>query len=136
MDRLTIQKATIAFGAVYVLLGILGFVPGITTDVPDSGSVPLEGELLGIFAVNLIHNLAHIAVGMVMIWGASRADRVALTNRGMTAVFALLVVVSVIAPIVEGVAINPPDTALHTLSALIVGYLGFFAVREPALEHS
>jgi hypothetical protein len=130
MERSTIQRATIGFGIVYVLLGILGFVPGITTDVSDPGSVPLEGKLLGIFAVNLIHNLAHIAVGLVMIWGAARADRVNLTNRTMTAAFGMLVVASIIAPIVEGVAINPPDTALHILSALVVGYLGFVAGRE------
>lgn len=133
MDRSAIQKVTIAFGIIYTLVGILDFIPGITVDVPDSGSVPLEGELLGIFAVNLIHNLAHIGVGLAMVWGASRADRVTLTNRTMTGVFALLVVASVIAPIVEGVAINPPDTVLHLASALVTGYLGFVATREPAL---
>lgn len=136
MERSTIQKATIAFGAIYALVGILGFIPGITSEVPDSGAVPLEGKLLGIFAVNLIHNLAHIGVGLVMIWGASRADRVALTNRAMAAVFALLVVASIIAPIVEGVAINPPDTILHALSALVAGYLGFVATREPVASHA
>lgn len=130
MERSTIQKATIGFGAVYVLIGILGFIPGITTDVADPGPVPMEGELLGIFAVNLIHNLAHIGIGLALIWGAMQADRVTLTNRTMTAVFALLVVASFIAPIVEGVAINLPDTILHIASVLMVGYLGFIAPQE------
>ncbi|HUG13845.1 MAG TPA: DUF4383 domain-containing protein [Thermomicrobiales bacterium] len=122
-----IQKVTIGFGALYVLIGILGFIPGITRDVADPGPVPMEGELLGIFAVNLIHNLAHIGIGLALAWGAMRAERVMLTNRIMTAVFALLVVASLIAPIVEGVAINAPDTILHVVSVLVVGYLGFIA---------
>jgi hypothetical protein len=48
----------------------------------------------------------------------------------MAAVFLVLVVASVIASIVEGVAINPPDTVLHLASALLTGYLGFVATRQ------
>jgi hypothetical protein len=136
MEQTLIQKATIGFGIVYVVLGILGFIPGITTEVSDPGPVPMEGELLGIFAVNLIHNLAHIGIGLALIWGAMQADRAVFTNRVMTGVFALLVVASVIAPIVEGVAINGPDTVLHVVSALITGYLGFIAPRESGRAHA
>ncbi len=135
MDRSTIQKATIGFGILYVLIGILGFVPGITTEVNDPGSVPMEGELFGIFAVNLIHNLTHIGVGLALIWGGSRLDRVVQVNRVMAAVFLVLVVASIIAPIVEGVAINRPDTVLHVLSALVTGYLGYIAPRQRSLGH-
>ena len=49
-------------------------------------------------------------------------------------VFAILVVGSLIAPIVEGVAINPPDTGLHLLSLLVTAAVGFMpAPRERAL---
>lgn len=132
MNVATIQKVTVGFGVVYLLIGILGFIPGITTEVDDPGSVPLEGELLGIFAVNLIHNLAHLAVGAVLVWGGKSVAYAVKVNQVMAGVFVVLVVASIISPIVEGVAINPPDTVLHMVSALLTGYLGFVAPRQPS----
>jgi hypothetical protein len=110
-------KITLALGIVYVLVGILGFIPGITSN----------GLLLGIFAVNTIHNIAHLAVGAALIWGGLMASYTTTVNKTMAIVFAVLVVGSFIAPIVEQVPLNPPDTALHLASMLLTGYLGFFA---------
>lgn len=125
MDRTTIQKLTVGIGAVYGLIGVLSFVPGITVPPQDPGPVPGEGLLLGIFAVNALHNIAHLVVGAVLIWGGLAASQVITVNRIMAGVFILLVVASVIAPIVEGVTINPPDTILHLASALLTAFLGF-----------
>ncbi len=133
MSTSTVQKITSAFGLVYLLIGVLGFVPGITRFESDPmGSVPGEGLLLGIFAVNVVHNVAHLALGAILVWGSRSAARVGAVDRLMAAVFLILVVASVIAPIVEGVAINPPDTVLHLASALLTGYLGFVATRQTA----
>ncbi len=135
MNQSTVQRITIGFGIVYVLIGILGFIPGITVPAADPGPVPGEGLLLGIFAVNWVHNSAHLVVGAVLIWGGRSATMVGTINKIMAGVFVVLVVGSVIAPIVEGVAINPPDTALHLISALLTGYLGFMADRERPAHH-
>ena len=133
MSASTVQKITAGLGSVYLLIGVLGFVPGITRFASDpTGSVPGEGLLLGIFAVNVVHNIAHLALGAILIWGSRSAAKVGAVNRLMAAVFLVLVVASVIAPIVEGVAINPPDTVLHLASALLTGYLGFVAARQVA----
>ncbi len=35
MNRSTVQRITIGFGIVYVLIGILGFIPGITMPSPN-----------------------------------------------------------------------------------------------------
>ena len=137
MTRSTIQRITIGFGIVYLLIGILGFIPGITTFAANPvGPVPGEGLLLGIFAVNVVHNIAHLVLGVVLILGGLSAESVTKVNKGMAAVFLVLVVGSVIAPIVEGVAINPPDTILHFASALLTGYLGFAASRQSAARTS
>ncbi len=136
MERSTIQKITLGFGIVYALVGVLGFIPGITTRPANPGPVPGEGLLLGIFAVNVVHNLAHIVLGAVLVWGGLSAANVVPVNKAMAVVFAALVVVSIIAPIAEGVAINPPDTVLHLISALLTGYLGFGAARALATERS
>lgn len=52
--------------AVFVLVGIAGFVPGLTT---DHDSLQLAGhdskaQLLGIFQVSVLHNLLHLALGL------------------------------------------------------------------------
>ena len=110
------QKITLGLGIFYVAIGILGFVPGITTN----------GHLLGIFAVNALHNIAHLVLGAALIWGSMSAA-IATVNKAMAVVFAVLVVVSFVAPIVEQLPLNPPDTILHLASAAITAYLGFFA---------
>jgi hypothetical protein len=132
MTRATIQKITVGFGAVYVLVGILGFIPGVTQFSDRFGAVPGEGMLLGVFAVNVIHNIAHLLLGGALILGGRSAGAVITTNRIMAAVFVLLAIASLIAPIVEGVNINAPDTILHLASALLTGYLGFLADRQVA----
>jgi hypothetical protein len=121
MSRSLATKVSLALGIVYVLVGVLGFIPGITV---ANGMAPGQGLLLGIFAVNTVHNLAHLVLGAALIWAAT-GDNVRLVNRGLAIVFAILVVGSLIAPIVEGVAINPPDTGLHLLSLLVTGAIGF-----------
>ncbi len=134
MARSTIQKVTLGFGTVYVLVGILGFIPGITVPSARFNAVPGEGLLLGIFAVNLVHNLAHLLLGAVLIAGGLSAARVLTVNKAMAAVFLVLTVASFIAPLVEGVNLNPPDTILHLASALLTGVLGFGTAREVSGE--
>ena len=129
MARSTIQKITLGFGIIYFLVGILGFIPGITMPSTRFGAVPGEGLLFGIFAVNLVHNLAHLALGAVLIAGGLSAARVLTINKVMAVVFLLLTVASFIAPLVEGVNLNPPDTILHLASTLLTGFLGFGAAR-------
>jgi arginine exporter protein ArgO len=69
--RTGLQKATLATGAVFLLLGILGFIPGITADYDSlrfagPGS---DAQLFGIFQVSVLHNAVHAlfgAAGLVM----------------------------------------------------------------------
>lgn len=119
----TVQKITVGFGVIYLAAGVLGFIPGITVAGPQPG----QGLLLGIFAVNALHNIAHLVLGAVLVWGGLAANLVRPVNRALAAVFALLVVVSFVAPIVEQLPLNLPDTILHLASAGLTGYLGFMA---------
>ena len=58
------MKISLGLGLAYLAIGVLGFIPGIT--VPSSA--PGQGLLLGIFAVNTIHNLAHLGLGAALVW--------------------------------------------------------------------
>jgi hypothetical protein len=69
--RLTASRPLVSIvaglvGAVFVLVGILGFVPGITTDY-DALSFAghhSAARLLGIFEVSVLHNLVHVLFGV------------------------------------------------------------------------
>ncbi|MGY0231741.1 DUF4383 domain-containing protein [Longispora urticae] len=73
-----------AVGAVFALVGVLGFVPGITTNLGDltfagHGS---GAELLGVFQVSVLHNLVHLLFGVVGLamartWAGARMFLVA-----------------------------------------------------------
>jgi len=60
-----VRTAAMAVGAVFLLVGVLGFVPGITTNY---GSMTFAGhmseaKLLGIFQVSILHNVVHLLFG-------------------------------------------------------------------------
>jgi hypothetical protein len=64
-----VQKAALAVGAVFLIVGLLGFVPGITTnfDQLTFAGHHSDAALLGIFNVSVLHNLVHLAFGVVGI---------------------------------------------------------------------
>jgi Domain of unknown function (DUF4383) len=65
-DRSLVQVAAAAVGAVFLLVGILGFIPGITTgyDGMEAAGHQSHAELLGIFQVSVLHNIVHILFGV------------------------------------------------------------------------
>ena len=64
-ERSTIQRAAQLVGIVFLLVGILGFIPGITEDAPgDFAGEESEGQLLGIFQTSVLHNIVHLLFGV------------------------------------------------------------------------
>ncbi len=63
----TAQIAAFTVAAVFLVVGVLGFVPGITTDYSSMQFAGHESEalLLGVFQVSILHNLVHLAFGVV-----------------------------------------------------------------------
>jgi hypothetical protein len=59
--------ATRVVGAIFVLVGILGFIPGITTDFGDMkfAGHTSDAHLLGLFQVSILHNIVHLLYGVV-----------------------------------------------------------------------
>jgi hypothetical protein len=78
--RTALQKAAAAVGAVFLLVGILGFVPGITSDYDQLSfaSHDSEAALLGIFQVSVLHNIVHLLFGVAGL-AMSRRVRSAYT---------------------------------------------------------
>ncbi|HET6704784.1 DUF4383 domain-containing protein [Amycolatopsis sp.] len=73
--RSTARPAALLFGAAFLLVGVLGFVPGITADYdalrfagPEPGA-----RLFGVFTVSVLHNLVHLLFGVLGV-AAARAN--------------------------------------------------------------
>ena len=67
--RTNVQKAALAFGVVFLLVGVLGFIPGVTTNYEDLSFAGhhSEAHLLGIFQVSALHNIVHLLFGIAGI---------------------------------------------------------------------
>ncbi|WP_433649963.1 DUF4383 domain-containing protein [Micromonospora zamorensis] len=61
-----VRTAAQVVGAVFVLVGVLGFIPGITSnyDTLQFAGHESEAKLLGLFQVSILHNLVHLAFGV------------------------------------------------------------------------
>jgi uncharacterized protein DUF4383 len=71
-ERTDIQRAALLFGIVFLIVGIAGFIPGITTDYDQLTTFDDEGaKLLGIFGINIIENIVHLLYGVAGLAAAS-----------------------------------------------------------------
>ena len=70
--RAPIQIAAGAVGVVFLLVGVLGFIPGVTSNFDTINFIGHESEakLLGIFQVNILHNIVHLLFGAAGIAAA------------------------------------------------------------------
>ncbi|PRY14530.1 DUF4383 domain-containing protein [Kineococcus rhizosphaerae] len=67
VHRPAVSRAALVVGLAFLVVGVLGFVPGITTNY---GSLAGAGHhsmamLLGVFQVSVLHNLLHLGLGLV-----------------------------------------------------------------------
>jgi Domain of unknown function (DUF4383) len=68
-QRSLAQTLTLLFGIVFLATGVLGFIPGITTNVGDMDFAGKDSpsELLGIFQVSVLHNIVHLLFGIAAL---------------------------------------------------------------------
>ncbi|MFB7884482.1 DUF4383 domain-containing protein [Microbacterium sp. NPDC056057] len=118
------------FGAVYLLVGLLGFfVTGPISFIATEG-----GLLLGIFEVNPLHNVAHLLIGAaLLISGIAGARPAKITNITVGAAYLLLGVIGffLVGTPANILALNAPDHFLHLASAIVLLGVGLAAERSP-----
>ncbi|RLK52722.1 DUF4383 domain-containing protein [Microbacterium telephonicum] len=116
------------FGAVYLLVGLLGFaVTGGVGFISTSG-----GLLLGIFEVNPLHNVAHLLIGgALLIAGLVSARAAKAVNVTVGAAYLLLGVVGffLVGTAANILALNTFDHFLHLASAIVLLGVGVGAER-------
>ncbi|HEX8394289.1 MAG TPA: DUF4383 domain-containing protein [Longimicrobium sp.] len=122
--RTTTQKAAAVFGVVFLLVGAMGFlVPGGMgmESMPDRAP-----KLLGLFPVNVLHNLVHLAFGVAGLLASRSLGAARGYHRAGAAIYAVLVLLAFVDPTTFGlVPIGGNDIWLHALLAVGLGYFGF-----------
>ncbi|MGC5169621.1 DUF4383 domain-containing protein [Microbacterium sp. DT81.1] len=116
----------VVFGAVYLLVGLLGF-----TYTGGVGFIATEGGLLlGIFAVNPLHNIAHLLIGAALLIGGLVSVKAAKTvNVVVGAAYLLLGIVGffLVNTAANILALNTADHFLHLASAIVLLATGLAA---------
>lgn len=133
-SRTNIQKAALAVGAVFLLVGVLGFIPGVTTDFGELSFAGPESHahLLGIFQISILHNIVHLLFGVA---GVTMAKTVAGAYNFLLwggIIYAVLFVYGLVVPEESSanfVPLNLADDLLHLVLAL--GMIGLaFALKD------
>ena len=123
-----VQKAAGAVGAVFLLVGIAGFVPGVTTHPEDLMLAGHESEamLLGLFQVSVLHNIVHLGfgvAGLVLARAWSTAKNFLVVGGALYAVVGIYgLLVHDRTDVSNFLPVNSPDNVLHF--ALAVGMIG------------
>jgi hypothetical protein len=131
----SVQNFALVFGIIYIVVGLLGFVPALVS--PPEPTYPLvieanHGRLFGLFPINLLHNLVHLGIG---IWGviASRsASEAVVFARGVAVLYVALTILGLIPATNTLFGLAPIygyDIWLHATSAIVAVY--FEVVRTP-----
>ncbi|MFF0546668.1 DUF4383 domain-containing protein [Nocardia thailandica] len=69
-----VQLAALVVGVLFLLAGVLGFVPGITTgfDSIEWSGHHSGAELFGLFQVSVLHNIVHLLFGVLGVAACTR----------------------------------------------------------------
>ncbi len=131
------QRFAQLFGIIYLVVGVAGFIPVaplLVGNLPPPTVGPLDGYLLGLFAVNWFHSLTHLAIGAVGL-AVYRSPTGAMSYAlALGVAYSLLFVVGLVTDLSAFgglLPLNGMDDILHILTAA-VAFGAYFASRGAA----
>ena len=122
------------FGAVYLLVGLVGFA--VTSGI---GFFSTEGANLIIFEINPLHNVIHLAIGAALLYAGLKNVQLARTvNAGVGAVYLLVGILGLflLTSPLNIIALNGADNVLHLASAVLLLGVGLSMDKAPAAAHA
>ena len=138
---MSVRTFALIYGVVFLVVGVLGFVPGITRMHGDDPNLTVEGpghgHLLGLFHVNVLHNLVHILFGVMGLAMSRRADTAVLYARIVAVSYAVLTVMGLIPALRYTFGLIPiegNDVWLHALLAAVAAYFGWMHPRSETVD--
>ncbi|MFN2418710.1 MAG: DUF4383 domain-containing protein [Candidatus Limnocylindria bacterium] len=119
-------------GAVFVIVGILGFIPGISpmADMVQGMEVA-DAAVLGLVPVNFVANIVHVVLGAVLLYASMSTSTAILVLKVFGAAYLLLGIIGLFAP--EGFGIMPlggGEMIVHFLTAAVFLVVGFMVPGE------
>ncbi|MFL6151549.1 MAG: DUF4383 domain-containing protein [Ornithinibacter sp.] len=137
--RTSVQTAAGAVGAVFLVVGIAGFIPGVTTHYGDMtfAGHDSSAKLLGIFMVSVLHNIVHLLFGIAGIVLARRTDTARGYLVGGGVVYLLLWVYGLVIDhdsSANFVPLNNADNWLHLLLGVGMIALGLLTTRRATAD--
>ena len=132
MERTLVQNVARLVGIVFLLVGILGFIPGVTTNLYDGlefAGNDGTAELLGIFQVSVLHNIVHLLFGLAGLALAATPSGARTYLIGGGAIYLALFVLGIIGG-GDWIPANNADNWLHLLLGAGMIGLGVLTTRE------
>jgi hypothetical protein len=132
-DKLA-KTLALATGAVFLLVGVLGFVPGITTDYDTMELAGHESgaKLLGLFQVSILHNVVHLLFGIAGLALARKATTAIAYLVGGGIVYFVLWIYGLVVGHGDDanfVPLNNADNWLHLVLAVAMVAMGLAGQR-------
>ncbi len=126
-----------AVGAVFLLVGILGFIPGVTADHDTMSFADhhSEAKLLGIFQVSVLHNIVHLLFGVAGLAAARVARHVPTYLFASAAIYLVLTIYGIVIDkdsSANFVPVNSADNWLHL--GLAAGMAAFGLLVKKKLD--
>ena len=123
-------------GLSLLLAGILGFIVDSNFDTGDGIN---GGKLLSIFEVNGIHNLVHLASGLVLLAASPKRASAKTVAIAFGLVYGIVTIIGLIdgETVLGLIPVNPADNILHiglSLLGLIAGFMSRGGDDVPANE--
>ncbi len=133
------QNLALLVGVVFLAVGILGFVPGITTNYGDMSFMGHESsaKLLGLFQVSVIHNIVHLLFGVAGIALARSLSGAKGYLIGGGIIYLVLFLYGVIVDMGSKsnfVPVNGADNILHLvlgIGMIVLGLVGAALANTP-----
>ena len=137
--RSSAQTFALLVGVVFLLVGILGFIPGIVSE-HDTKFIGQDGdsELLGIFQINFLHNLVHVIFGVAGIAMAKRTDSARTYLLGGGVIYLVVFLYGVLIDFGSDaniINLNAADNVLHLVLGLGMIGLGLISGKDHAASH-
>ena len=132
MNRTPVQNIARLVGIVFLLVGIAGFIPGVTTNLyeglefaGDDGTA----ELLGLFQVSVLHNIVHVLFGIAGLALAATASGARTYLIGGGAIYLVLFLLGIVGG-GDWIPVNDADNWLHLGLGVGMVALGYLTTRE------